>query len=357
MSVFAAFRPPLRLSAVEFAEEHLHLPEAGASRGAKWRAETCPYVPGILRAATEEKGVRRISIKKGAQEGLTTAMLALVAHLLANRPTPVLWVTPTTRQAMDFAKGPLADVLRRTPALSGIVDAPRKRGEPGSSLLVKLAPGGGSLILAGGNSPNSFAAISTRVTVMDDADRVPAAVSEEGDPVHLITARTTAWPDALCIFLSTPVLANGRIETLYRDSDRRKWFVTCPRCGAADYTTFSDEAHWFVKFDNHDPRTARLRCPRCSYDVGERERMAVVRGGEWRPTATPAVPGHVGFEVWNSLSPFVSLEQMTEKFLTANAAGPRALREVLALHFACGWKEEADSAVSESDLIARAEDF
>ena len=84
--------------------------------------------------------------------------------------------------------------------------------------------------------------------------------------------------------------------------------------------------------------------------------MALMRTGEWRATRVPVTPGHVGFEVTSILSPFVSLEALAERFLTANAAGPRALREWLALHMATGWREKTTD-LDVNALAGRMEDF
>ena len=264
----AEFRPPRRVDAVTWLEENVRLPEGGAGAGGKWRRETLPYAAGVVEAAAA-LSTRRLTVKKSAQSGLTTAVPLHLWLLHRNAAPPVLWVAPTTMQVQTFCKGAVADLLRRTPALAGVVNAARRRGEPGSSLLTKLAPNGAAWTFAVAKSPNSYAALSVAVTVMDDADRAPAAVAEEGDPVHLISMRTTAWPSPLCCFISTPVLANGRIETLYAASDARKFFVRCAACGQQADTSFSDTSCFHVVFDNHEARTARLRCPKCGHDVEE----------------------------------------------------------------------------------------
>lgn len=354
MTWLANLRPPRRVSAVEWIEANVRLAQGGAGAGARYRAATLPYVSGILTTASHPD-TRRVSIKKSAQSGLTTAVLGWCSYALVTRGWPVLWVAPTTAQVQAFSKGPVADALRNNAALSAMLTTTRKLGTPGSSLLTKVAANGAAWHFAGGNSPNSYAALSVAVTVLDDCDRVPPSVSLEGDPVHLIAMRTTAWPRPVSWFVSTPVLAGGRIESLYAAGDRRRWHCTCPQCKRTSPITFSDHEQWSCVWDDRNPRTARLR-HECGYEVREAQRMELVRAGAWQATATPLQPGHVSYEVTSMLSPFVGLEALAEKFIVAHGTGPRALREFVTLHLACGWKDEAAS-VSGAELLSRLEEF
>jgi phage terminase large subunit GpA-like protein len=248
-------------------------------------------------------------------------------------------------------------MIRSTPALNAIVSD--KRGAPGdglpeSTLSLKLFPGG-FLALVGANTPNSFARWSVRVAIADDADRIPRSVGAEGDPTKLLINRTTSFHDGLSIFVSTPVLAGGRIETLYAQSDQRRYLLPCLACGRWDYVTWSDPAHWFVKFDERQPATARLQCP-CGHVVQEPERLDLVRQGRWQATAAPLAPGFVGFHLPAMLSPFVTLSSLTTKFLAALGGSPLRLREFRTTQLAEGWRDEA-TAVQPDALVARMEDF
>ena len=85
-------------------------------------------------------------------------------------------------------------------------------------------------MLTGANSPNSFARWSVELAVADDCDRIPRVVGAEGDPTQLLINRTTSFPRGVTIFISTPVLAGGRIETLFAQGDQRRYVLPCPSC-------------------------------------------------------------------------------------------------------------------------------
>jgi len=352
----AGFRPPVRLTVSEWAQAHRRLPETSAARGARWDNATAPYLVGIMDAALE-RGARVVSVAKAAQCGVSEALVNVVGYLIEHRPCPVLFVLPTASAAAAFGKERLSDAIRSTPGLRARVTdrrVPASSGLPESTQALRMYPGG-YLALAAGGTPNSVARWSVKVAIMDDCDRVPAFVGAEGDPALLLQNRVTSYYDGIVMYVSTPVLRGGRIETIYSQSDQRRFFLQCPACSRWDFTTWKDEKHWFVKFDERNPATARLHCP-CGHDVREPERMALVRAGEWRPTAEPLSRGNVGFHVPGMISPFLTLERMADRFLLAHGSGPRKLREFVCTVLGEGWRDEA-SSIAPDDLRARLEDF
>lgn len=350
------FVPPPKLTVSEWSEAHRRLPEASAARGAAWRNDVCPYLVGIQDVVLE-RNVKQVAVVKCAQAGVSEAVTNVILYHVQHRPCPILLVQPTMSAAATYAKERLSDAIRSTPAIRALVTdrrVPSESGLPESTQSMKMYPGG-FLALAGGNSPNSVARWSVRLAIMDDADRVPRVVGLEGDPTQLLVNRTTSFADGLTIFVSTPVLANGRIESLFAQGDRRRYFLPCLGCGKWDFVTWGDEAHWRTVFDERRPETARLACP-CGREVREAERMDLVRQGEWRPTAEPLAPGFVSFHLPAMLSPFVTLSGLVTKFLSAHMSGPRRLREFVTTQLAEGWKDEA-TAIDPADILSRLEDF
>jgi phage terminase large subunit GpA-like protein len=351
----SAFEPPPEMTVSEWAERHRRLPETSASRGARWRNETAPYLVDVMNAPLEF-GAKQIAVVKAAQTGVSESVCNIIGFFIEHQPSPMLMCLPTASAAAAFSKERLADMLRSTPALRAIVTDRHVSSEDGvaSTLAMKVFPAG-FLALVGANTPNSFARWSVRIAIADDADRIPRFIGAEGDPTQLLINRTTSFHDGLAVFVSTPVLAGGRIESLFAQSDRRRYFLPCIACGRWDFVTWSDEARWSVRFDDKQPSTARLQCP-CGHVVREPERQDLIRQGAWRPTAEPLSPGFVGFHLPAMLSPFVTLSGLVTKFLSAHVSGPLRLREFITTQLAEGWRDEAQR-IDPGDLIARLEDF
>ena len=361
----SVLEPPPNLTVSQWAEEHRMLPEASASRGSKWRNDTAPYLAGIM-DATLEAGVRKIALMKSAQTGGSEVLNNIIGYHVQHDPCPMLIVHPIHSAAEAWSKERLADMIRTTPALAAVV---RDKAQPRtmahqaeSTLSLKMFPGG-FIAMGGAGSPNTFARWSVRIAIGDDVDRFPPVVGEEGDPSGLLVNRTISFYDALSIFVSTPTLKGGRIDTLYSNSDQRRYFVRCPSCDRWDWITWSDATHFRVGYDEHDPETARIECPSdehggCGAHMIERERRQMVAGGEWRPTATAKEPGLVGFHLPAMISTVggITLQGLVAKWLTARAGGKEALHGFVNTALAEGW-EDRSASVEPHTLLSRRESY
>jgi phage terminase large subunit GpA-like protein len=338
------YRPPPVLTVSEWADQARKLPERSASRGARYRTDAVPYLREVM-DCTLVPGVTRIVLAKSAQCGGSEALHNVIGFHMAHRACPMLLILPTAESAQAASKERIGDLLRGTPALRALVETKRSPGplrEPESTLNLILYKGG-YLALGGANSPNAFARWSVRLALGDDVDRWPPTVGEEGDPAELLTNRVTSFHDGRVIFVSTPTMRGGRIDSHYQRSDARRWVVPCPSCGRADWLTWNDGSHWRVVFDQRSPMTARLECPGRGHAVREPDRMALIRAGRWVPTNPDAPAGHRGYHVWAALSPFVTLPGLVAQWLEATARGRETLRVYVNTSLAEPWEAPTDT--------------
>ncbi len=351
-----AWAPRVKLTVSEWADRYRRLPETSAARGARWRTATAPYLAGIMNAILEP-GVKKVACIACAQVGKTESLLNMVGYSIAHAPSPMLIVPPTFGDAERFSKGRLSDMIRTTPELRRLVTdrrVPSKDERAESTILLKQFPGG-FLALGGANTPNTFAAISVQLAIGDDVDRWPV-LQDEGDPADLLMNRVRTFHDGRAVYVSTPTLKGGRIDTLYSMSDQRRYFVACPRCGHEDWITWSDKTRFRVTFDDRDAATATIECPTCEARHGEAARRAMIARGEWRPTAEPKEAGLVGFHVPGMLSPWVSLKDLVAEFLAARAKGIESFRVFVNTVLGEAW-EERGARVEAHTLRSRVEDY
>lgn len=359
-----AAAPPPEYTVSEWADAERFLPETSGARGARWRTSAVPYLRGVM-DAVHESGVSTVALKKCSQVGGSEALHNIVGYHIQHAPCPMLFVHPTAGVAEEWSKDRLADMIRSTPALREVVREgrqPRGSHQAESTLALKVFPGG-YLALGGANTPNTFARRSVRLAIGDDVDRFPSEVGEEGDPTDLLKNRTESYVDALHLFVSTPTLKGGRIDTLYERSDQRKFFVECPQCGRWDYFTWQDEKHFRVVFDDRDPETARIECPSdeyggCGAHLDEADRRAMVQDGEWRPTAAAKESGLVGFHLPAMLSTIGArtLQGLVERWLSAREKGRDSLRVFVNTQLAEGW-EDRGTKMEPTLLATRREDY
>ena len=164
----------------------------------------------------------------GAQMGKTEVLLNTIGYFIDAQPAPMLIVYPTLDVSRKFSQKKLTPMLEESPRIKDAVRDPRTR-DSGNTILSKEFRGG-SLVVAGSNSPASLRQLSCRVIVQDEIDSFEPSAGAEGDPCSLADARTMNFHDAVLVKASTPTIRGAsRIEAAYDDSDCRQWHCPCPR--------------------------------------------------------------------------------------------------------------------------------
>jgi phage terminase large subunit GpA-like protein len=345
-----AAETPTALTVSQWADEKRRLPKTSAARGGRWQTNRTPYLRGIM-DAIHEPGVKKIATMKGSQIGGSEALHNILGYHIDHSPCPMLLVHPSDGVAEQWSKDRLDDIVQSTPSLRRAINKAK-------STLTYKEYKDGFLVVGGANTPNTFARWSVLLAMGDDVDRWPAVVGEEGDPADLLINRLETFDDGVAIYVSTPTLKDGRIDTLYQRSDQRRYFVSCPHCRREDWITWNAPAHFRVAFDNADASTARIECPECQAHLNEAARRSMIAGGDWRPTATAKEHGLVGFHLPTMLSTFtaVTLESLVEKWLDAHGKGKDSIRVFINTKLAEGW-EDRTARIDPQSFMSRREDY
>lgn len=349
--------PPPDLTVSQWAEQHRRLPASSAAQGARWSNSTAPYLTGIM-DATCDSSVRKVVVMGASQTGKSEAIHNAVGYWIEHDPSTVLWVMPSFDDAKRRSRGALADMIRTTPTVRRVVRgrrASRGGNEAESTLLEKMYPGG-SLILAGSGTPNTFAGISARRAIGDEFERF--AILEEGSPSVLLGNRTATFYDGLLVFISSPLLVDGPIDAEFKTTDQRRFELECLACEHRTWVTWSDPARFRVVYNDDNPDTARLECPHCHATLDEVARRKMVAAGRWTPTAKPIDPTARGFHLPTMISTLgdVTLSRMVQKWLAAKASGPAALLTFVTTSLAEPW-EDRGNKLEPSALALRREDY
>ncbi|MEM7400069.1 MAG: phage terminase large subunit family protein, partial [Pseudomonadota bacterium] len=309
------------------------------------------YQRGIMDAASDPRA-HTVVIMSSAQVGKTEIVNNVAGFYIDQDPAPVLVLQPTLDMGKAWSKDRLAPMLRDTPTLQGKVTDVKAR-DSGNTVMHKSFPGG-HITIAGANSPASLASRPIRVLLADEVDRYPESAGTEGDPISLAEKRTTTFWNRKRIYTSTPTIKNvedergeltggSRIERLYENSDKRKFYVPCPHCGEHQTLIWSQ-----VKWPKGTPEEAEYACIECGALWSDVDRARAVGRGEWRSEAP--FRGVAGFHLNELYSPWVKLAETAAAFLEA-----RASRETLQVwtNTALGetW-EESGEKVDAGELAA-----
>lgn len=291
-------RPDPTLTVSQWADAHRYLSPRASAEPGRYRTARTPYMRAIMDALSPGDPVQRVVFQKAAQTGATEAGNNWLGFIMHHAPGPVLAVQPTVELAKRNSRQRIDPLIEDSPALRDRVRPARAR-DAGNTMLSKEFAGG-ILILTGANSAVGLRSAPARFLFLDEVDAYPASADEEGDPVSLAEARSLTFAHRRKIFLvSTPTIRGAsRIEREYEASDRRRYFVPCPHCGAMQWLKFER-----LRWEKGRPETAAYLCAGCETPIAEHHKTAMLERGAWRPTAVAADPATVGFHLSALYSP------------------------------------------------------
>ncbi len=284
-SIARAAVPRRALSVSEWADAHRYLSGKQAGERGRWRTERTPYLREIMDCLSAGARVSDIVVMKSSQVGVTESMINWLGYVIDHAPAPTMVLMPSLELRDAWKVQKLNPLLMETEAVRDILGGVRSRDAANRQDVIDFP--GGVLFLAGGNSPNSYAQRSVRNLALDDLDRFPVEVGEEGDPIFLARGRTKAFPRAKRLFVSTPTLRDtSLIWREWEGSDQRTWQMPCPHCGTYRALEFGEtlclgpwrggRLHYSAESD-----AAWYVCGECGCTISEHHKPAMLAAGRW----------------------------------------------------------------------------
>ena len=328
---FATLKPPPRLSLSEWAERHGRL-----YSGAVFRPY--PYQRDILDAMTDPM-VHRITMIKSARVGYTQMLSAAIGYHIAQRPSQIMLVQPTTEDAEDYSKDTL-EPMGDWPILAGLLaDVGAKKSA--NTIKRKSFPGG-SLKVAGANSPRAFRRIDLDVILFDEIDGYPPSAGKEGDQVALGMKRLTQSLHPLAIMGSTPTIdGQSKIQDAFEAGTQERYHVPCPQCGEYQPLRWGDGTGTGMRWTDDDPATAHYVCINGCV-IEESSKLDMIEAGRW--VAEKPFRGHRSFHIWSAYCPIpgASWPKLVAEFLEARQDTER-LRTFVNTTLGECWRERGEA--------------
>jgi phage terminase large subunit GpA-like protein len=332
--------PPPELTVSEWADTYRRLSKEASAEPGQWRTSRAPYQREIMNAVTDPR-YEDIVIMASAQVGKSEIVNNIAGYHIHQDPAPILLIQPTVEKAKDYSKERIAPMIRDTPALRNLISDAKSR-DSGNTVLTKSFPGG-YLALVGANSPAGLASRPIRIVLADEIDRFPVSAGTEGDPLNLAEKRTTTFYNRKKIKVSTPTNKGAsRIEKEFEKSTKEYYQLPCPSC----------KTYQPLKWAQIHFETVEHACKYCGalhnqYEWKQQE-------GKWvaeKPDAKIR-----GFHLNELLSPWSKWEDIIEKFKTAKAEGPDAMKVWVNTSLGETWEEEGKQ-IDDDDLLNRTEDY
>jgi len=350
-----ALAPDPDMTVDRWADAHMIIPKkVGGPEPGHYRTDRTPYAREVMRCLSPQDPHRRVVVMGASQLLKTQVALNWIGASIHQSPGNILALFPTEKLVKRVSHR-IGETIKAVPELNARVAPPRSR--DARNTIEAKEYDGGTLYLATARSASNLSEISCRYVYGDELDRWEMDVGGEGDPVELAEARTSNFGHTAKIYYSSSPTIEGAslIETLYLQSDQRRYFVPCPHCQSMQELTWDH-----VRWDDALTR-AWYGCDACGSEIEERHKPAMLAAGEWRAQA--AGDGQTaGFQISQLYAPlgwssWLALARKYVKARTALEKGDKGPMQVfyntrLALTF-----DAADERTTAAELKKRAEDF
>lgn len=198
-----------------------------------------------------------IVIKKPTQVGISAYLLRWALYWADMRAATALYVFPKLKQMYDFSDARVRASINASPYLKSRIPAHYTQNKGLKQV------GYGYCYFRGSESEDDLDSVDADVLALDEYDRlhppnVPVAERRISGPRSMGLQRR----------VGVPTIPSFGISKLFSESDMRRWFVKCGRCGEQQSLNWQD---------NVDAEAAARVCKKCRKPL----EPDAIRNGEW----------------------------------------------------------------------------
>ncbi len=290
-----AWEPRERLTICQWAERHRVLSGKTSSTPGRWRNDRFPYQVGIMEALEWTHPSPIVVVVKSAQSAISDCVLNWLGRGVHTDPAPFLALWPSDDTAATWSRSRVTGLIEGIPELAKVMLDKKKAG---NTVLEKHFPGS-ILYIGSAAKANDVAQISVPNLILDDADRMPKAIKDEGDPFELALDRSATFPRRKAAVISTPKnIESSRVWPLWQKSTMNRFFVPCPHCGHMQHLRWEQ-----LKWSPGKPKGAQYLCEECAALIDERHKTDMLAAGEWRPEHPERIDEICGFHISGLYAP------------------------------------------------------
>jgi hypothetical protein len=321
----------------QWAEDN-YTPPVTAMPG-KWRSENSPWVKRLTECFADN-AIEQITALCSAQSAKTETALLLLNWIVAEDPSPTMWVTSSDEEGLKFANERLMPSMRQCPPVAKQIPDDRTLAKSMEILFPTMM-----MEIVGANSKSKLQSRSRRYLLLDEVRNWP----DWALPMVLKRART--WWNRRILILTTPGTAHDTVHQNFLEGSQEHYHVPCLSPAGCDYRgplefenlkaahpterdghgrpvcvkwsevpgALTPDGKWDL--DTLSPHL-RYQCPKCGHLHADHPavRRQLAHGGDWI-AHNPKAPAHRVSFTWNAmLSPWVKWRNVVEEFLLAQNA-------------------------------------
>lgn len=287
-------------------EKNVYLTSAESRYSGLFSFDRSPYTREIADCFSPNSNVQIFAVKKCSQSGFTAMLTALIAYIISESPSNIMFLSGSETLVQDTMRDRLDPVLQN----SGIKLAPnviKKKNQKSGDTDFKKEFSGGSLTASAYN-PRHLRFYSVKYILADEYDDASLNNKKEGSIRSLIEARTKSYGSSKKIaYISSPTIkGQSNIEEVYDRGDKRKWNWKCPGCN--DYIPIEwrikkdDGTFAGIKYELNDnneliEESVHYECQNCSHKITYDLKYELNLSGRWIPTSKPLKPRYRSYEL------------------------------------------------------------
>jgi hypothetical protein len=226
-----------------------------------------------------------IRVKKSAQIGISTFAINKSLWFADTHDVSIIYTMPTASDVADFSKARITPVVQASEYLSGRVDGGIELKQIGNSFIY----------FRGAWSERQAISVDSDFNIHDEID------FSKPDIISMYKERMSHSKFKLFLALSTPTIPEFGIDYLFNRSDKKEWFVTCPKCKQKQILKYPDSIRGNTK-------EARYACVHCLATITDDAR----RNGEWIATGEDDW-GASGYHISQMMAPWISATEILRK--------------------------------------------
>ena len=228
---------------------------------------------------------RDIVIEKGAQICVTTYGMNRALWFADTHNVSVIYTFPTASDVADFSKARITPMIQSSKHLSRVTQGGIELKQIGESFVY----------FRGAWSERQAISVDSDFNIHDEVD------FSKPDIIEIYQERLSHSKYKFFLAFSTPSIPEYGIDDLFNRSDKKEWFVECPKCGKAQILKYPDSI-------KGDTKEARYACVFCRATITDDAR----RNGYWKATGDKDW-GVSGYHISQLMAPWISAKEILQK--------------------------------------------
>ncbi len=306
-----------------------------------------------------DEACRQLTILKGTRIGWSLFIASIAMYIAGYLKKTVTISQPTEGDAQAFYKEVIEPMIACCKPRDEDGNEEQDQSKwlinqriPGSWNLIQFK-NGGCIRLIGATSDDNFRRFDSPFNFMDEysADAYEPSKGSQGDKKSLFAERGGAhWHTLIGVGSSPLSKDNCRTYAEYLKSDKRVPWVSCPHCHRDQVMEWGDKDSTFGFKWTCDEITGFVKDAwyQCvgGCRITDRDKIALDRSLEYRPTDVPTTPGHYGLHIpqWLSFAGQANYKSICQRWLNSQGK-PEELKTFTNNVLAWVWDEYTTSAM------------